>query len=58
VDIGLAGRSGAIVGARSPQQVDGWIGAAALELTASDLDEISSATTSIGAGPVQPDGDD
>ena len=44
------GVSGAIVGARSPQQVDGWIGAASLELTASDLDEISSAITSIGAG--------
>lgn len=44
------GVSGAIVGARSPQQVDGWIGAASLELTASDLDEISSAITSIGGG--------
>jgi aryl-alcohol dehydrogenase-like predicted oxidoreductase len=44
------GVSGAIVGARSPQQVDGWIGAAPLELTASDLDEISSAITRTGAG--------
>jgi aryl-alcohol dehydrogenase-like predicted oxidoreductase len=44
------GVSGAIVGARSPQQVDGWIGAAPLELTASDLDKISSAITRTGAG--------
>ncbi len=50
------GVSGAIVGARSPQQVDGWIGAAPLELTASDLDEISSAITrtSAGTGPAGP----
>src|SRR5258707_6095410 len=32
------GVSGAIVGARTPQQVDGWIGAAAIELTRADLD--------------------
>jgi aryl-alcohol dehydrogenase-like predicted oxidoreductase len=44
------GVSGAIVGARSPQQVDGWIGAASLALTTSDLDEISSAISSTGAG--------
>lgn len=44
------GVSGAIVGARTPAQVDGWIQAASLELTAADLQEISSAIESIGAG--------
>ena len=37
------GVTGAIVGARSPEQVDGWIGAASLELTTQDLDEIAGA---------------
>jgi aryl-alcohol dehydrogenase-like predicted oxidoreductase len=37
------GVTGAIVGGRSPQQVDGWIGAASLELTTADLQEISDA---------------
>jgi aryl-alcohol dehydrogenase-like predicted oxidoreductase len=44
------GVSGAIVGARSPQQVDGWIGAASVELSASDLKEIASAIVRTGAG--------
>jgi aryl-alcohol dehydrogenase-like predicted oxidoreductase len=44
------GVSGAIVGARSPQQVDGWIGAAVLELTGADLDEIARAIEETGAG--------
>src|SRR3979490_547097 len=35
------GVTGAIVGGRSPQQVDGWIGAASLQLTTSDLQRIS-----------------
>ena len=50
------GVTGAIVGARSPAQVDGWIGAAGLELTDTDLDEISAAIRSTGAGtgPVRP----
>src|SRR5881398_2067259 len=34
------GVTGAIVGARSPEQVDGWIGAAALALTPADREEI------------------
>jgi len=38
-----AGVSGAIVGARSPEQVDGWIGAARVQLTAADLQEIAAA---------------
>ncbi len=37
------GVTGAIVGARSPEQVDGWIGAARLELTPADLAEIDRA---------------
>ena len=52
------GVTGAIVGARTPAQVDGWIQAAALELTAADLKEIASAITrtKAGAGPDLPDG--
>jgi aryl-alcohol dehydrogenase-like predicted oxidoreductase len=37
------GVTGAIVGARSPQQVDGWIEAAQVRLTNDDLAEISAA---------------
>ena len=50
------GVTGAIVGARSPAQVDGWIGAATLELTAADLDEIAAAIaqTRAGTGPTRP----
>lgn len=50
------GVTGAIVGARSPEQVDGWIGAASLELTQEDLDEIAQAIerTGVGAGPKHP----
>jgi aryl-alcohol dehydrogenase-like predicted oxidoreductase len=44
------GVTGAIVGARSPSQVDGWLPAAALELTEKDLDEIAGAIRSSGAG--------
>ena len=51
------GVTGAIVGARTPKQVDGWIGAASIRLTAQDLDEIASAirSTGAGAGPAQPE---
>jgi aryl-alcohol dehydrogenase-like predicted oxidoreductase len=47
------GMTGAIVGARSPEQVDGWIGAAGLTLTPDDLAEIESAIerTKAGRGP-------
>ena len=50
------GVTGAIVGARSPEQVDGWVGAAALELTPADLAEIAAAVehTGAGSGPVRP----
>jgi aryl-alcohol dehydrogenase-like predicted oxidoreductase len=44
------GVTGAIVGARSAAQVDGWIGAANLELTPQDLVEISTGIAETGAG--------
>ena len=44
------GVTGAIVGARSPAQVDGWIDAARLDLTAADLAEIAAAIAATGAG--------
>jgi aryl-alcohol dehydrogenase-like predicted oxidoreductase len=44
------GVTAAIVGARSPEQVDGWIDAANLELTPVDLDEITTAIKQTGAG--------
>ncbi len=52
------GVTGAIVGARSAAQVDGWIGAATLALTAADLDEIAAAIehTGAGLGPTRPGG--
>ncbi|HEX6511429.1 MAG TPA: aldo/keto reductase, partial [Chloroflexota bacterium] len=48
--------TGAIVGARSAEQVDGWIAAASLELTDADLEEITAAIrrTGAGVGPAQP----
>ncbi|MEU1473517.1 aldo/keto reductase [Streptomyces sp. NPDC005761] len=50
------GITGAIVGARTPAQVDGWAGAGSVRLTPTDLDEIAVAITSSGAGtgPVRP----
>jgi aryl-alcohol dehydrogenase-like predicted oxidoreductase len=50
------GVTGAIVGARGPSQVEGWIDAAALELTDADLVEIAAAIerTGSGAGPCRP----
>jgi aryl-alcohol dehydrogenase-like predicted oxidoreductase len=44
------GVDGAIVGARSPEQVDGWIGAAAIELDDETLDQIAAAIAETGAG--------
>ena len=54
------GVSGAIVGARSPEQVDGWISAGNLTLDAADLAEIAAAVerTQAGSGPSQPMGAD
>jgi aryl-alcohol dehydrogenase-like predicted oxidoreductase len=53
--IAWPGVTAAIVGARSPAQVDGWIQAAGLELTSEDLEEIASAVerTGVGTGPVR-----
>jgi aryl-alcohol dehydrogenase-like predicted oxidoreductase len=50
------GVTGAIVGARTPAQVDGWIQAASLKLSVADLQEIASALerTKAGAGPTHP----
>jgi aryl-alcohol dehydrogenase-like predicted oxidoreductase len=48
--------TGAIVGARSPQQVRGWLPAATLELKEDDRAEIAAAihTTGAGTGPAAP----
>lgn len=48
--------SGAIVGARRPGQLDDWIGAGAVELDYTDLDEIASLLeeTGAGSGPTRP----
>lgn len=53
------GVTGAIVGARSPAQVDGWMDAATLDLTTSDLVEIATAikSTGAGSGPALPSGE-
>jgi aryl-alcohol dehydrogenase-like predicted oxidoreductase len=50
------GVTGAIVGARSPEQVDGWVGAGNMELRPADLDEIARAIerTGAGSGPSTP----
>jgi aryl-alcohol dehydrogenase-like predicted oxidoreductase len=44
------GVTGAIVGARSPGQVDGWLPAATLELKDDDLADIAAAVRATGAG--------
>jgi aryl-alcohol dehydrogenase-like predicted oxidoreductase len=48
--------TGAIVGARSAEQVDGWIRAGEIELTRQDLEEIARAIeeTKAGSGPARP----
>jgi aryl-alcohol dehydrogenase-like predicted oxidoreductase len=50
------GVTAAIVGARDPGQVDGWLAAASLELTPADLNEIAAAIrrTGAGSGPERP----
>jgi len=50
------GLTGAIVGARSPAQVEGWFPATRLTLTAADLEEIAAAVgrTGAGSGPSRP----
>lgn len=50
------GVTGAIVGARRPEQIDDWIGAGAVELTETDVDEVAVAIAAagVGHGPVRP----
>jgi aryl-alcohol dehydrogenase-like predicted oxidoreductase len=50
------GVTGAIVGGRTPEQVDGWIDAGSIELTREDLDQIAALIreTGAGAGPSLP----
>jgi aryl-alcohol dehydrogenase-like predicted oxidoreductase len=50
------GVTGAIVGARSPRQVDGWLPAANLELKEDDLADIAAnvCATGAGTGPASP----
>lgn len=48
--LGWDGVTAAIVGARSPEQVDGWISAASLSLTPRDMREIAIAIEASGAG--------
>ena len=50
------GVSGAIVGARTAGQVDGWISAGSVSLSSVDMDEIAAAVERLGAGqgPIRP----
>ncbi|GAB4587383.1 aldo/keto reductase [Nocardia sp. IFM 10818] len=50
------GITGAIVGARTPAQIDGWASAADLTLTPADLESIAAAimATGAGTGPARP----
>ncbi|HEY7497816.1 MAG TPA: aldo/keto reductase [Vicinamibacterales bacterium] len=54
--LAVPGVTAAIVGARSPQQVDGWLDAATLSLDEEDLSTIAGAIerTGAGTGPVVP----
>ena len=54
--LAFPGVTGAIVGARSPRQVDGWLPAATLELRDDDLSDIAAAirATGAGSGPASP----
>jgi aryl-alcohol dehydrogenase-like predicted oxidoreductase len=54
--LAFPGVTGAIVGARSPGQVDGWLPAATLELKDDDLADIAAAirATGAGTGPASP----
>ena len=54
--LAFPGVTGAIVGARSPRQVDGWLPAATLELKDDDLSDIAAAigATGAGTGPALP----
>jgi aryl-alcohol dehydrogenase-like predicted oxidoreductase len=49
--IAWPGVTAAIVGARTPEQVDGWIAASGLSLSAGDLEHIGTAAAAVGNGP-------
>jgi hypothetical protein len=51
--LAFAGVTGAIVGARSPRQVDGWLPAATLELKADDLADIAAPSVPPAPGPAR-----
>jgi aryl-alcohol dehydrogenase-like predicted oxidoreductase len=48
------GVSAAIVGARSPEQIDDWVGEPDVSLSYQDLEDITRAVgqTGVGAGPI------
>ena len=48
------GVTGAIVGARRPDQLDAWLGAGSLELSPQTVHAIDEAIAETGAGPDQP----
>jgi aryl-alcohol dehydrogenase-like predicted oxidoreductase len=50
------GVTGAIVGARKPVQVDGWVDAAILELSSADMGAIAASIeqNGVGSGPARP----
>jgi aryl-alcohol dehydrogenase-like predicted oxidoreductase len=50
----VPGVTGAIVGARRPDQIDGWIGASDVVLSPDDLSEIEAAIEETGAGTDEP----
>ncbi|MEX2549082.1 MAG: aldo/keto reductase [Nitriliruptoraceae bacterium] len=54
--LAFRGVTGAIVGARRPEQVDGWLPAAHLDLDREDLDVLAATleATSAGSGPTAP----
>jgi len=52
--LAVEGVTGAIVGARRPDQIDGWIGASDLELSSDAVEEIEQIIQSTGAGTDEP----
>jgi aryl-alcohol dehydrogenase-like predicted oxidoreductase len=57
--LAFPGVTGAIVGARTPQQAEGWLPALDIELTPDELDAIAGAieATGAGQGPSRPQGE-
>jgi aryl-alcohol dehydrogenase-like predicted oxidoreductase len=48
------GVTGAIVGARRPDQISGWLPGTDLTLTETDLEEIAATIAGVGTGPAKP----